>query len=378
MLKVMLIDDEEPALVHLERLLLADGRVEITGKYTSAQKGLDHMQVDPVDIVFLDIGMPEMNGLEAAKRIREIDESVRIVYITAYSDFAVEAFELDVLDYLLKPVAISRVVKTIDRYEHYASQIKGRQPEEAESVKPHAVRCMGRLELLASDSSDTGKIRFRTKKAQEMFAYLLHFKGTWVTKERLITALWREYEQDKAISYLHHSVSRIRWLLKEWDAAVTIDYSEDSYRLGSNGIVTDIELFEQIVDQEPYQYRQHWSRYEHAASLYIGDYLEDHNYEWAETKRLKLQHQYLRLLIGMAGYELDHRRERSAVHRLLKAKEKFPYSDEICRLLLSAYKSLGQLDQLHRCYEAFAEVLVTELGVQPEQETTILYHRLLA
>jgi two-component system LytT family response regulator len=376
MLKVMLIDDEEPALVHLERLLLADGRVEIAGKYTSAQEGLDHLALDRTDVVFLDIGMPEMNGLEAAKRIRELDNSVRIVYITAYSDFAVEAFELEALDYLLKPVAISRVVKTIDRIEHYVGKSKSGNQVEEYRERVHTVRCFGRLELLSVGASDKGKVKFRTKKAQEMFAFLLHSGGSWVTKERLIATLWREYEQDKAVSYLHHSVSRIRWLLKEWDAAVTIEYADDSYRLGSRGIITDTELFEQTVDQEPYQYKEHWSRYEHAASLYIGDYLEDHNYEWAETKRFKLQDQYQRLIIGMAGYELEHGRERSAIHRLLKARDRFPYSDEICRLMLSAYATLGQYEQLESCYKSFAEVLKIELGVQPEQETTMLYHRL--
>ncbi|OME79116.1 hypothetical protein BK120_22735 [Paenibacillus sp. FSL A5-0031] len=377
MLKVILVDDEEPALIHLERLLRADGRVQVVGKYTSAMEGLDHLARSYADIAFLDIGMPEMNGLEAAERIQELYPAIRIVYVTAYSAYAVEAFELHALDYLLKPVDSARIGKTIDRIEEYAKLLNN-QAQSFEALAERnelSVRCFKRLELVGGAALN-GKVKWRTKKAQELFAYFLHLEGAWVTRERLIETLWREYELDKAVTYLHHSVSRIRWLLREWGVSFTVEYQGESYRLPYAAIRTDVAEFEETVAELPYQFQDNWSRYEHAISLYKGDYLEDHNYAWAETKRINLQHRYFRLVSSMARYELEEGRAQSAIQRLTTAQISFPYSDEICRLLLAGYAQIGDTELLNRCYETYAQLLLQELGVIPERQTTDLYHQL--
>lgn len=70
-MKAILIDDEELALMQLERLLQDDGRYEVSGKYTTARAGLEHLSREHTDVVFLDIGMPGISGLEAAEKIRE-------------------------------------------------------------------------------------------------------------------------------------------------------------------------------------------------------------------------------------------------------------------------------------------------------------------
>ncbi|WP_138755159.1 response regulator [Paenibacillus sinopodophylli] len=378
MLKAILIDDEEPALVHLERLLKADGRVQIAGMYTSAQEGLDHLAQNDADVAFLDIGMPEMNGLQAAERIQSLYPHIRIIYVTAYSAYAVEAFELYALDYLLKPVDASRIGKTLNRIEEYA-KLTSKQPlvvVSEPSGNELSVRLFKRLELRGGGGLN-GKVKWRTKKAQELFAYLLHLEGTWVTKDRLIETLWREQEQDKAITYLHHSVSRIRWLLREWGVSITVEYEDESYRLTSTGIRTDVAEFEEALTDFPHNARANWSRYDYAASLYAGEYLEDHNYDWAETRRTNLQQRYFQLVCSMARHELQEGRERSAIQRLLNAQAGFPYSDELCRLLMTGYSRLKDVAALNNCYTAFELLLFSELGVIPERQTTDLYKQLL-
>ncbi|MGO4548580.1 response regulator [Paenibacillus sp. 2TAB23] len=378
MLKAILVDDEEPALVHLERLLKADGRVQIAGKYTSAQEGLEYLARNDADVAFLDIGMPEMNGLQAAERIQTLYPHIRIVYVTAYSAYAVEAFELYALDYLLKPVDAVRIGKTINRIEEYAMLLnKQPQPVESEAeANELSVRLFKRLELSGGAVLD-GKVKWRTKKAQELFAYLLHLNGAWVAKDRLIETLWREQDHEKAITYLHHSVSRIRWLLREWGVSFTVQYEDDSYRLATSGVRTDVDEFEQALSKLPYISRDNWSHYEHAASLYRGDYLEDHNYDWAETKRINLQLRNFQLVCSMARHEMQEMLERSAIQRLLSAQASFPYSDELCRLLMTGYAKLEDRLALKECYKAFELALFNELGVIPERQTTDLYKQLL-
>lgn len=377
MLKVILVDDEEPALIHLERLLQNDGRVQIAGKYTSAKEALQHLSPEHADIAFLDIGMPEMNGLEAAELIQEQFPSIRIVYVTAYSAYAVEAFELYALDYLLKPVDADRIRKTIDRVQEYMA-LTGKhadRPEAAAVADVINVRCFKRLELVTGAASKE-KVKWRTKKAQELFAYLLHLKGAWVTKERLIEKLWREQEQDKAVTYLHHSVSRIRHLLREWGAVCTVEYEDESYRLPLGGFQTDVDEFEQIASVSGGLRLSEWDKYEYALSLYQGEYYEDHNYEWAENKRLNLQQSYFQLICGMARHELEEGQNQEAVKRLLLAQEQFPYSDELCRLVMQGYKKMNHPIMVRESYQTFRQMLQNELGVLPESHTTELYYKL--
>lgn len=373
-MKAILIDDEKPALLHLERLLDGDGRIRVTGKYTSAREGLDHLLANKAEIVFLDIEMPEMNGLEAAEYISQIDRNIKIVYTTAYSEYAIEAFELNALDYLLKPIHPDRLSKTVERVtvydQHKASRI--------EAVKPDApqVVCFKRL-MLADSSGPGGKLRWRTMKAQELFAILLHHKGRWIDRELLLDTLWPDVEPDKAVTYLHTSISQVRKLLKDWGGEATVEYAQESYRLFAEGIVTDVEKFEREVGDNPVITEQNRERYERVLELYRGDYLEEHDYSWAKPRRGELLERFAVLAKAIADYEMNHGNERQALRSLVLLQEKDPYSEEVCRLVLTAYARLGDYVSLKACYEAFAHVLKKELGLEPEPHTKRLYERLM-
>lgn len=372
-MKALIVDDEEPALIHLERLLRMDGRFEIAGMYMSAKECLEHLAKSPVDIIFLDIGMPQMNGLEAAERIQALDSKAKIVYTTAYSEYAVDAFELNALDYLLKPVDSVRMAKTVDRVIEYLKLANKKESRPA--IKPD-IRCFKRLEVIV-DSQPGEPLRWRTRKAQELFAYLLHLEGNWVPKERLMEVLWLEQEQDKAVTYLHHSISRIRSLLKKANVPITIEYADESYRLLCNNLQTDVQLFERGLSTSNFNFQDNWEYYTQLLELYRGDYLEDYDYEWAKNRRNDLQQRYLSLLLGMINYELAEGREWSAIQHLHAILEKDPYNETFCALLLSAYARTGDRKKLEQCYASFTALLEQELGVQPEAPFQDHYERLL-
>lgn len=114
-MKAVLIDDEPLALDYLEHLLNKIAEYEIVGKYTNpieAKKALTEMKVD---VVFLDIEMPGLNGIELAEKITEMNPNSSIVFVTAFDHFAIKAFELNSLDYLLKPIQFERIQSTTKR-----------------------------------------------------------------------------------------------------------------------------------------------------------------------------------------------------------------------------------------------------------------------
>ena len=114
-LKAYLVDDEEPALKRLTRLLEDTGRVEIAGGTTSPETALQFLSTHEPDVVFLDIQMPGMNGFELLMRL---GRQPAVVFTTAYDQYALKAFEVNSIDYLLKPIEpeqLDRALAKLDR-----------------------------------------------------------------------------------------------------------------------------------------------------------------------------------------------------------------------------------------------------------------------
>lgn len=114
-MKVVLIDDEILALDFLERRLDKIPAVELANKFTNPLLALEFIKEEEVNLIFLDINMPEINGLMLAKKIRKIKPEIKIVFVTAYDHYAAEAFELNVEDYIVKPVRLRRLKEIISR-----------------------------------------------------------------------------------------------------------------------------------------------------------------------------------------------------------------------------------------------------------------------
>ena len=101
MLRAYLLDDERLAVDRLRRLLEATGRVEIAGATSDPAVALEFLQQHPVDVLFLDIQMPELNGFELLERLGDLQREVLVVFTTAYDRYAIEAFSVNSVDYLL-------------------------------------------------------------------------------------------------------------------------------------------------------------------------------------------------------------------------------------------------------------------------------------
>ena len=113
-IKCFLIDDEPPAIELLENYtgLLSD-QIEVVGKSYSAVKAFELIRKVDVDLLFLDIQMPALNGIDFIKSLKNPPS---VILTTAYREYAIEGYDLDIIDYLLKPIAFDRFLKAIDRY----------------------------------------------------------------------------------------------------------------------------------------------------------------------------------------------------------------------------------------------------------------------
>jgi len=126
MLKAIVIDDEPVALEVIKALTEMVTFVEMKGYFTNSFKALEFLQTNKVELIFLDIKMPDISGIEFLK---SIPDPPMVIFTTAYSEHAVESFELDAIDYLLKPFSLARFLKACNKaYEHYELRKNKKNP----------------------------------------------------------------------------------------------------------------------------------------------------------------------------------------------------------------------------------------------------------
>src|SRR5690349_18150725 len=117
MLKAIIIDDEPMALEVVKGLTEKVTFVELVGFFTNAFEAMAFLQSNKIDLLFLDIKMPDISGIELLK---SIPNPPMVIFTTAYSEHAVESFELNAIDYLLKPFSLARFLKACNKaYEQY-------------------------------------------------------------------------------------------------------------------------------------------------------------------------------------------------------------------------------------------------------------------
>ncbi len=150
-LRVLAVDDEPPALDELAYLLRADRRVASVGTAGDATEALRLLRDGHVDVVFLDIRMPGLDGLELGRVLASFADPPLIVFVTAHDDRAVDAFDLGAVDYLLKPMHRDRLSETLRRVvaardAHGGTAAAGSGADEEEHIP---VELAGRTRILA-------------------------------------------------------------------------------------------------------------------------------------------------------------------------------------------------------------------------------------
>jgi DNA-binding LytR/AlgR family response regulator len=146
--RAIIAEDEKELRIDLKTVLLETWpELDICGEATSGEEAIELVESKKPHIAFLDIKMPGLSGMEAARRIAH---QCRIVFVTAYDSYAVEAFERGAVDYLLKPVSKERVLQTIQRLKHQLQDSVSNSPQLVEIMEGMLsnLRHQGRLDFL--------------------------------------------------------------------------------------------------------------------------------------------------------------------------------------------------------------------------------------
>ena len=121
MLKAIVVDDEVPARSELKFLLDELGQTEVVAEAASVREAIEKLKGYPCDVMFLDINMPEASGLQLAEALQRLKFPPAVVFVSAYSEYALDAFKVNAVDYLLKPVESERLAQALQRVREHVT-----------------------------------------------------------------------------------------------------------------------------------------------------------------------------------------------------------------------------------------------------------------
>jgi two-component system LytT family response regulator len=370
MLKCLLIDDEKHALSFLERMLLPYEQLDILGAFTNAQDGISLLKQEPVDVIFLDIEMRGKNGIEIAREIKQICPNAEIVFITAHSQFAVSAFDVGAVDYLLKPLQRDRIeamIRTLVKRTTSQTSSSTLADKTADNLNAVKLKCFYRLDVLLLNG-ENASIRWRTQKSKELFAMLLHDRGKYVNRWHLIEMLWPELHPDKAAGLLHTSIYNVRKVIKDYLPGIHIHYENESYRLEIGPIEIDIMEWERGLHSLPELSEHTVALHKEQYQLYTGDYFETHDFYWAEKEAQRLRHLWCEHTLRLAGWLEQRGQDEECLACYHAIISRLPYKEDGYWGAMRIHAKQHDWHGLRKQYIELTTILEGELGVEPSSE----------
>ncbi|WP_110932223.1 response regulator [Paenibacillus bouchesdurhonensis] len=369
-MKVILLDDEVIALDYLEHQLMQIPEIEIVGKFSDPALGKKEILNQSIDLVFLDIQLPETDGIQLAEEILQVKPHLKIVFVTGYEAYAVRAFELNALDYLLKPVKLERLMNTIQRIDHSHTAFDlDRLAQQNQSLQ---IKMLGHFQMILKEKQ-VPPLRWRTTRAQELFLYMLQCRGQFIRKSTLIELLWPEYEPNRAYSLLYTVIYHIRKTLEQFEDYFSLTNSVDGYVLNLNNVLLDVEEWENfIVSSLPLTSRT-ITDYVDMMKLFKDDYLKEYDYWWAESERQRLKMLWLRTSFRMAEWYMSNHQQSKAVEKYLEICHQHPIAEEAHFALMKIFASNKNSLAVHRQYRLLVAILLEEFNEQPSTYITDWY-----
>lgn len=260
-MNIVIIDDELMAIEELKETIESVRDNVSISCFSNYIDGLKSAKNVNYDVAFLDISMPGMNGLELATELKNINKNTNIIFVTGYSEYALDAFGVNASGYILKPAKASDVENALENL---------RVPVKYNENKIR-IQCFGNFEVFFNDSP----VKFSRALTKELFAYLINLKGSSATTGEICGILFGDKSSEKSTRhYFRNIVSDLKTTLEKYDAGDVFIYSRNSFSIDVSKVECDY-----------YKYLEYDSA---AINSYMGEYMKQ--YSWAELTNGFLVH----------------------------------------------------------------------------------------
>ncbi len=252
-MNIIAVDDEIHSLTYFKREVAKINLELELNCFNSSFEALEYAKKNKIDVAFLDIEMPDVDGLTLAKNLKDIYSLTNIVFVTGYSDYMRNAFNMHASGYILKPVSKELIVGELENL-----RIPIKKPNEGIYIQ-----CFGNFEIFI----DEKPVLFKRNKSKEALAYLVDRKGAAVSKKELAAILLEDSIYNRSNqSYVHTIIAEMLKTLQDNKIENIIFKKRGYYYINSK-----------IFSCDYYDYEKGDIK---AINSYHGEYMT--NYTWAE------------------------------------------------------------------------------------------------
>ncbi|WP_337104132.1 response regulator [Paenibacillus sp. YIM B09110] len=359
MFRVIIVEDEKPILNLMKVIIGQNPHYTILNAFSNPLEALERMAELKPDIAFLDVEMPKMSGIALAEKIGELSEYTKIVFTTAYKQYALDAFQVYAFDYILKPVtpdAIERIANRLLKLQLSSPLVSAYLP----AYSP--ISCFGGFDV--RNGTGTQSVRFPTRKSEELLAYFLCHPRRDISKWRIIDLLWPELPEERALHNLHNTIYRLKKLTKEHGLSLDIQKTNDGYLLEPLQTVYDALEYEQLETVLTEEFAD-IPQAERLSSLYKGPLLAGKDYLWKASLEENYARKYNWLIRNLVLHDFAMENWSKSESRLQDYLSIYPLQEEMNRLLLKLYNSIGDVHKAAAHSARFEELCLNEFGVDP-------------
>ncbi len=368
MITGIIVDDEIPSIELNKRVLEASGDIRIIASSHKPKEALRLIEQLKPDVAFIDIQMPNMSGFQLAHRIQVLSIHTQIVFVTAHEKHAREAFDIEAMDYLLKPLALDHTKRIVKRIKKIKEKINYLDETESHG----GIFILGAMKVSSQDL-DEQTFRWRTNKTAELMAYFLINLGEEVTKDKIIESLWPDSDILQASTHLHTTIYKLKDTLKKAKIPAELIYREGSYYFKLHDIYIDLVEFELLMKSKEEVQSRNLSWFEEKLALYKGHLFGDKDYPWSTTARETYLLNFITHTTRVASYYLKQHEFQAAKRHLLKILQVSPYEEETHWKILNIYYQTDDRVTFLKHYQQLVKLFEAELGILPSKAIKQLY-----
>ncbi len=371
-MKVILVDDERSMLLILGKMLSKIPDIELAGSFQSPGEAYNYIKENKVDMAFVDINMREENGLDFVRRVTSEVKDIAIFFLTAYKEYALEAYEMHAFDYLVKPITQEKLEISIQKAK-----------ETLIFLQP-AGRYVGKNKLffyclgsLGAENINGRHVQFTSSKSSELMAYLILHRGRLVSKWRIMEDVFAGMAPQNAETYLNTTVYKLRKALEPHGMKSIIISADESYRIDLKDIYVDMIDFESRVLRINQLDCSSQEEAIHTENLYSGELFGEKDYRWSLPEKERITEIYFSYAKKLVKYLIDSMQLTVALHITKKLINFNEMDEEANCLLMKIYSLQRNRKLLERQFERYTRILHSEMGLSPDNRVLDLYALLL-
>lgn len=368
MIRAIVIDDEVIVAKWIAELLKETGKVHVEKIINNPLETYDEIIRLKPDIIFLDIEMPEVTGLELAEEISALEKAPEIVFVTAYNEYAIEAFKVNAIDYIMKPInpkELNRVIEKVEKRGFINSSEEKRM----------CIRVLGGFRATIDGSKEI--IKWSTSKCEELFGYMLFQKNKTVCKWEIVDMLWPNKDDKKGETNLRTTVCRLNQTFKKYGVRAKIKSEKNIYILEIDNICLDTFLLENIEEE--------WEKIKHQKNVmeaffdvYPGPLFKGYGYEWCQDDEAYYERLFIQWGKGYVDQRMQGEEDEIVTYKILQYLLNIaPFNEDLHKRAMKVIFKIEGKKSLQTYYKKIKNAMIKEINVEPKKELQDLYIKLM-